>query len=182
MSLFVLHTYGILEHPDDHPATQAFFETTPAVLASRENAAGMLRGDTAAFTSDGRPRKETSEFGGLVTPHFYDSSVKRISLVTLSVWTDPESAAGYSYHGTHGDAFRKRSEWFRQDHPWPSSVLWWTDDIESVNWNTANEKLAHLDEHGASPEAFSFRSMYTSTGEETRMNNERVKEIGKSTN
>lgn len=179
MPILVLHTYGILEHPIDHPATQAFFAAVPDVQASRDDASGLLRGDTASFMPDGTPRREVSEFGPPITPEFFDPSKDRIALATLSAWTDPESAAGYSYHGTYGSAFKRRTEWFSQDHSWPSSVLWWTDDVGSIGWELANSKLAYLHKNGPSPEAFTFRSLYSDDGEQIRMNNERVKEIGK---
>ena len=56
--------------------------------------------------------------------------------------------------------------------------MWWTDDIESITWELANTKLAHLDKHGPSPDAFSFKEMYSSTGEKSRMDNQRVKNLG----
>jgi hypothetical protein len=46
-----------------------------------------------------------------------------------------------------------------------------------VLWNT-EAKIAQLDEHGTSPDALSFKSMYTNSGEKIRMDNERVKDIG----
>ena len=179
MAILVLHTYGILEHPDDHPVSQEFWQAVPDVRDSRENAEGLLRGDTTPFHLDGTPYKPDTEFGIPVTPEFFEESDERTALVTLSAWTDPESAAGYSYHGTHGGALKHRNDWFRQDHSWPTLVLWWADDIESINWEVANAKLAQLNNHGPSPGAFSFKSMFTSTGEQLRMNNERVKDIGK---
>ncbi len=178
MAFFVLHTYGILEHPNDHPASQAFWAAVPDVQVGRENADGLLRGATIPFNIDGTPFRETTEFGVPVTPHFHDASQERTALATLSAWIDPESAAGYSFHGAHGGALKYRSEWFRQEHSWPSSVMWWTDDIESINWEVANAKIAQLDEHGPSPDAFSFKSMYTNSGEKIRMDNERMKDIG----
>jgi hypothetical protein len=105
-------------------------------------------------------------------------SQERTALATLSAWIDPQSATGYSFQGAHGGALKYRSEWFRQEHTWPTSLMWWTNDIESINWEVANAKIAQLDEHGPSPDAFSFKSMYTNSGEKIRMDNERVKDIG----
>jgi len=178
MSILVLHTYGFLERPVGHPATEAFWAAVPEVQMSRENAPGLLRGTAIAFTPDGDPLREDNVFGPNVTPQFHDSSRERISLATLSAWADPESAASYSFHGPHGAAMKNRNEWFRQDHSWPTSVMWWTDDLESVNWVEANARLAQLDADGPTPEAFSFRSMFSSGGEKMRMDNERVKELG----
>jgi hypothetical protein len=177
MSILVLHTYGILKHADDHPASQAFWDAVPEVQASRQNAPGLLLGATFATTHDGAPRSETSEFGATVSPVFHDSSQERAGLATLSAWSDPESAAGFSFHGAHGGAMKSRSEWFQQEHSWPSSVMWWVDDLELVTWEDANRRIVQLDENGPSAAAFSFKSMYSSSGEKVRMNNERVKEI-----
>ncbi|MDE0593265.1 MAG: hypothetical protein OSB68_08560 [Dehalococcoidia bacterium] len=55
MPIFVLHIYGILKHPDEHPASQPFWAAVPDVQASRENAEGLLRGDTIPFNIDGAP-------------------------------------------------------------------------------------------------------------------------------
>jgi hypothetical protein len=179
MSFLVLHTYGILKHADDHAASQDFLAAIPDVQASQEIAPGLLRGATFATTHDGVPFDETSEFGATAKPIFHDPSKERTGLATLSVWSDPESAAGFSFHGTHGGALKFRSEWFQQDDSWPSSVMWWADELDSVSWDEANRKIAYLAEHGPSTAAFSFKSIYSSSGEEILMNTDRVKEIGK---
>ena len=79
MSILVLHTYGFLEHPVGHPATEAFWAAVPDVQISRENAPGLLRGTATAFTLDGDPMREDNVFGPNVIPQFHDSSRKRFT-------------------------------------------------------------------------------------------------------
>jgi hypothetical protein len=84
--------------------SRAFLAAVPDVQVGRENAEGLLRGATIPFNIDGTPFRETTEFGVPVTPHFHDASQERTALATVSAWIDPESAAGYSFHGAHGGA------------------------------------------------------------------------------
>lgn len=178
MSVLVLHTFGILEHPADHPASQAFQQAIPDVIASLSDTPGLLKSSVNFFWPDGTSGNETTEFGSPVTPRFFDLSEGRFALTTLSAWTEVEAAAGFSFQRTHGKAMENRTEWFRQEHFWPSSVLWWTDDMEAVTWEEGNMKLAYLHENGPSHAAFAFKSLYSSTGESVRMDAQRVKKLG----
>ena len=120
MPNLVLHTFGILEHHIGHPASQTFVATSPGVVESTKSASGLLKSEVNTFEPVGTTMNEVSGFGTPVTPQFHDLSQDRYGLVTLSIWTDAESAAGFSYHGTHGAAMKRRTEWFNQDHSWPT--------------------------------------------------------------
>ncbi len=178
MSALVLHTFAILKHPAAHPASQAFQEAIPGVIASLPDAPGLLKSSANVFWPDGTSGSETTEFGSPVLPRFFELSQDRFGLTTLSAWSDAEAVAGFSFHGIHGEAMTHRNEWFRQEHFWPSSVMWWTNTIDEVTWEEADTKLGHLHENGPSSEAFTFKSLYSSAGEPVRMDTKRVKELG----
>jgi len=121
---------------------------------------------------------DNTDCGAPVTPQFHDSTQGRFGLVTLSAWIDPESAAAFSFQGAHGESMKSRNEWFQRQHSWPSSVMWWTDDLELMTWKEANIRIAQLDESGPSAATFNFKSMYSATGERSTLDSQRVKELG----
>lgn len=177
MNVLILYTFGILAYPDEHQSIQAFRAAAPAVSAGIPTAPGMLKGMTNLFSTNGTAKEEVTEFGTPIRPYFYAPPQQTSGLVSLSAWSDPESAAAFSFHGEHGKAMKHRTEWFVQDHDWPSSVLWWTSDLDSVTWEVAELKLQELHAHGSSQSAFTFRSLHEATGKPTRLDNQRVKEL-----
>ena len=110
MSILILHTYGILQHPSDHPSTQDFIAAASGVHESAMSTSGLLKWATNTFQPDGTPMSDSTDCGAPVTPQFHNSSQERFGLVTLSAWTDPESAAAFSFQGAHGEAMKSRHE------------------------------------------------------------------------
>jgi hypothetical protein len=177
MPALVLHTFGILNNPGDHPSTLEFQQATPAVLSSIPGTSGLLKDAVNTFMPDGTSLTENRSFGVPVTPTFFETNSDRFGLTTLSVWDDIESAVGFSFHREHGEAMKKRKDWFQQEHTWPSSVMWWASDIDTVDWASADEKLVELNDHGPSPNAFTFQSLYSADGTQTKLDHERVQQL-----
>ena len=80
-------------------------------------------------------------------------------IVNMSVWANAEALFDFVYKSSHRLVMAKRREWFVR----PSKaymVLWW---IAAGRLPTVDEglaRLAHLEAHGASPYAFTFKDKF----------------------
>ncbi|MEM7186216.1 MAG: DUF3291 domain-containing protein [Bacteroidota bacterium] len=81
------------------------------------------------------------------------------TLVNMSVWKDRESLFNYVYHSGHVEIFKRRKEWFDK-MPKMHMVLWYVEEGHIPTLDEAKERLLHLQEHGESEYAFSFKSSY----------------------
>jgi hypothetical protein len=80
-------------------------------------------------------------------------------LFNLSVWTDVESLKQYVYRTAHAELLRDRRSWF--EHFAGSYVaLWWVPAGHIPGIDEAKQRLAHLEAHGPSPFAFTFRAVH----------------------
>ena len=86
-------------------------------------------------------------------------SLGECMLVNLSVWTGPQALADFVYRSAHGPVMRRRREWFLP-HAEPHLVLWWVAAGALPTTAEAVERLRHLREHGPSPWAFTFSSVF----------------------
>jgi hypothetical protein len=101
-------------------------------------------------------------------------------LKTLSFWKGLESVAAFSYRGLHGEALKKRSEWFAATE-YPVFVVWWIDDGKTLpTWEEACRRLVLLHESGPTPEAFNFKSCFDATGAPAKLDRARLAEYAKS--
>lgn len=84
-------------------------------------------------------------------------------LVTLSVWESVESLRAYAMQSAHGSFLRRRVEWF---HPatGPSYAVWWIPQGTLPSLAEAHQRLAHLAQHGPTPEAFGFKESFPPPG------------------
>src|SRR5215467_1864618 len=80
-------------------------------------------------------------------------------LVNMSVWKSVEALRGFVYGGRHADVLRRRLEWFEKLSS-PIVVLWWVPAGHIPSIDEAKKRLAHLEEHGPSPFAFTFRALF----------------------
>ena len=81
------------------------------------------------------------------------------TLVNMSVWTDAQSLSEFVYRTAHVEFMRRRREWFER-MPEAFLVLWWVPEGHVPSMQEAVARLAHLREHGATPHAFNFRSVF----------------------
>lgn len=80
-------------------------------------------------------------------------------LVNMSLWQDVQSLSDYVYKSAHTEMLKRRREWFgrvEQAH----QVLWWVPAGHRPDVVEAAERLAHLREHGATQQAFTFRHTF----------------------
>jgi len=79
-------------------------------------------------------------------------------LVNMSVWTSLDALATFVYRGPHTEVMRRRRKWF---HPMDILLaLWWVPAGHIPPVGEGVERLRHLQEHGPTPHAFSFRAPF----------------------
>ena len=79
-------------------------------------------------------------------------------LFNLSVWKDVESLKQYVYRTAHAELLRDRRSWF-EHFAGASVALWWVPPGHIPGVDEAKQRLAHLEAHGASAFAFTFKSV-----------------------
>jgi hypothetical protein len=84
-------------------------------------------------------------------------------LINLSVWADLASLRGYVYRSAHAAVMRQRREWFERFEA-VYLALWWVPAGHRPSLSEAVSRLAHLQEHGPTPFAFSFTEAFDSDG------------------
>lgn len=79
-------------------------------------------------------------------------------IVNMSVWQDAESLENFAFNTVHRQIYRRRAEWFSvmKSHHF---VMWWVAPGHLPDLTEAKAKLAHLDAHGPTPEAFGWEQV-----------------------
>jgi hypothetical protein len=85
------------------------------------------------------------------------------TLVNMSVWTDAQSLSDFVFRTAHVEIMRRRREWFERMAQ-AYLVLWWVPAGHTPSMDEAVARLAHLREHGPTPHAFNFRSVFPAPG------------------
>ena len=81
-------------------------------------------------------------------------------LVNLSLWRSVESLQHYVYRTVHAELIRQRAGWFERLGR-PHYALWWIPAGTRPTVEEAKQRLAHLQAHGPTPQAFLFHRQYT---------------------
>lgn len=133
-----------LLYPIDSPELLGFTSRLDAVNALAERAPGFvwrLVGDGNDATSL-RP--------------FPDPDV----IVNMSVWENVDALFDFTYRqADHAGVMRGRRDWFAR----PTSahmVLWWVPAGHRPTLEEARARLDHLDQHGPTPHAFTFKERF----------------------
>lgn len=80
-------------------------------------------------------------------------------LFNLSVWESVDALKTYVYKTAHAELLRDRRSWF--EHFAAAYVaLWWVPAGHIPGVDEAKKRLAHLDEHGPSQFAFTFKTVH----------------------
>ena len=83
-------------------------------------------------------------------------------IVNMSVWESVDDLAAFVYRTDHVEVMRRRREWF--DRLDLSVALWWIREGHIPTVREAQERLAHLGEHGPTPFAFTFKQQFADPG------------------
>ncbi len=78
----------------------------------------------------------------------------------MSVWESIEALREFTYYSAHTDFFRRRREWFEKLSV-PALALWWVPAGHHPTTDDAKTRLEYLDQHDATPDAFTFKQRYT---------------------
>jgi Domain of unknown function (DUF3291) len=79
--------------------------------------------------------------------------------INMSVWESLESLQQFVYKSAHVATLRERKQWF-EPMAGPILALWWIPEGHVPTVAEARERLAHLERHGATPHAFTFRTPF----------------------
>ena len=78
-------------------------------------------------------------------------------LMNMSVWKTIEDLRYYVYHTVHAELLRHRHEWFEK-FAGTYTALWWVPAGHRPGIDEARKRLAHLDQHGPTQFAFTFKN------------------------
>ncbi len=81
-------------------------------------------------------------------------------LINMSVWENIDALFRYVYTSAHTPYIRRRREWFEKMTV-PMMALWWIPGGHIPTPTEAKARLEHLDQHGATPYAFTFKQRFT---------------------
>jgi len=76
-------------------------------------------------------------------------------LINMSVWQSIDCLKDYTYKSAHLDLIRDRARWFGKMKD-PHLVLWWIPAGHVPTIEEGKARLALLDQHGPTAEAFTF--------------------------
>ncbi len=80
-------------------------------------------------------------------------------LINMSVWDSVKSLFDYVYSSGHGKVMARRREWFKR-FDGPYVVLWWVPAGHRPSLLEARDRLVHLERHGPSAQAFTFKARF----------------------
>jgi hypothetical protein len=80
-------------------------------------------------------------------------------LFNFSIWESIEFLRDYVYKTAHAELLRKRRNWFEQ-FSGTFLALWWVPRGHIPGIDEAKKRLAHLEEHGPTQFAFTFKTTF----------------------
>jgi len=80
-------------------------------------------------------------------------------LINMSVWETIEDLQRYVYRTAHAELLRERRAWF-ENFAGAFLAVWWAPAGHIPGIDEAKKRLAHLEAHGPTQFAFSFRMIF----------------------
>jgi hypothetical protein len=84
-------------------------------------------------------------------------------IVNLSVWQNVDALRNFAFGQVHASVMRRRREWF-ESYPKSYLALWWIPEGHIPTAEEAKARLEHLDQHGDTEFAFTFRQIFSPIG------------------
>lgn len=81
-------------------------------------------------------------------------------VINYTVWESIESLFEYTYHSDHVEVFRRRREWFEDHRGQHYLAMWWIPAGHIPTVEEAQERLAHLQQHGPTEYAFTLKQRF----------------------
>ena len=135
---------GIPVAPVDSPQLADFMALLDPINAVADGAPGFVW------------RLQTEEGNATSIRAFDDERI----IANMSVWETIDDLATFVYRSGHVDVMRRRREWFTRMRIY--MALWWVPAGQLPTVADAQERLAHLREHGPTPFAFTFKARFPS--------------------
>src|SRR5262249_28077585 len=135
---------GRVRAPIGDPLMQGFVSKLDEINALADRAPGFVW------------RLQTAE-GNNTSLHPFDHD-DRI-LLNMSVWESIESLRAYTYDTAHAEVLRQRRDWFEK-FSGMYLALWWIPVGHIPTIDEAKDRLAHLEAHGPTPYAFTFKTTF----------------------
>lgn len=140
---------GRLRAPVDSPIVAEFMEALGPINALADVAPSFVW------------RLQTADGNATAIRPFEDDEI----LINMSVWESIEPLGNFVYRSAHTPYMRRRREWF-QPMAEVYMALWWVPAGHIPTTAEAAERLRHLQEHGPTPHAFTFRRPFPPPGVE----------------
>jgi len=80
-------------------------------------------------------------------------------LVNMSIWETVEALKQFVYHSVHSELLRHRQQWFEKFGEM-YLALWWVPAGHVPGIDEAKKRLAHLQAHGPTQFAFTFKAVF----------------------
>jgi hypothetical protein len=132
-----------LRRPLDHPDTADFTNAIDPLHELADQAPGFVWRLIADGHGDATALHPLGEAG----------------VINFTVWESREAMAAWVYRADHGDALKRRRDWF-QPPVEPNVVMWWIPAGHTPTLDEAIDRLQYLRTNGPTPLAFAFRDRY----------------------
>jgi len=130
-----------------------------APLGDRVMAGFVARLDEINALADKSPgfvwRLQTSEGNATYFRPYDDDRI----LLNMSVWETIDALNNYVYRTAHVKLLRQRHHWFEK-FAGAYAALWWVPAGHVPSIDEAKKRLAHLDSHGSTQFAFTFKTVF----------------------
>jgi hypothetical protein len=83
-------------------------------------------------------------------------------ILNMSLWESIEALWDFVYAGGHLEVMRRRREWMTKMAS-TYLCLWWVPDAHLPATDEAKQRLEHLEEHGPTPHAFTFKRRFAAS-------------------
>ena len=130
---------GYARYPLDDPRMAGFMDNLDTLNALAERSNGYVW----------RMKSDSGNATDLAVP----GDEEMIS--NMSIWEDVASLGDYVFNTIHAKFYEKRPAWF-ENMTRHHFVMWWVEDGHIPTLEEAIQKLAHLQEHGSTDDAFGW--------------------------
>lgn len=131
-----------LLHPIDHPEIAEFVNNLDRINQLAEESSGFIW-------------RLKDESGNATQLKYFPDP---LMIVNMSVWESAKALKDFVYRSGHLHIYLKRADWFAP-HDSAYMALWWIPAGHIPSVAEAKDRLDHLNLHGESEYAFTFRKM-----------------------
>jgi hypothetical protein len=156
--LVALASFGMLRSPSN-PEVAGFFATAREILMRLRTRNGFVDAALAMGDDTYYPtaHPDPEIWGERRYPVISDGRFEEgsIPILTLSVWEAIDDVRTFSYSDLHGDALKRRREWFQkiQGHTY---AIWRFSRPQWPTFKEATQRILSLRTNGSGPETFDF--------------------------